>query len=294
MYTIMGATGNIGSKLADLLLNKNQPVKVVGRSADRLQPFVDRGATAAVGDAGDPQFLAQAFTGSDAVFAMIPPDYTVENFRQYSNDIGQSIATAIQTAGVTHVVNLSSLGAHLPDKNGPVKGLYDQEQRLNQLDAVHVLHLRPTFFMENLLMNIEMIKNMDANGGYIRGDLAYAMIATADIAQVAAASMLERSFSGKTTRELLGPRDISMDEATRIIGAKIGKPDLTYLPFSRQDYINGMVQAGLSQDVAEQLAELAAAINDRLFGSGQARTAENTTPTDFAYFADFFAQVYNA
>ena len=75
MLTIMRATGNIGSKLADRLLDKNRRVKVIGRSADRLQPFVDRGATAAVGDASDSDFLSQAFSGSKAVFAMIPPDY---------------------------------------------------------------------------------------------------------------------------------------------------------------------------------------------------------------------------
>jgi uncharacterized protein YbjT (DUF2867 family) len=290
----MGATGNIGSKLADILLAKNQTIKVISRSADRLQPFVERGATAAVGDARDSDFLAQAFAGAEAVFAMIPPDYTAGNFRQYSNEIGQRIAAAIKQAGVTHVVNLSSHGAHLPDKTGPIKGLRDQEQRMNQLDAVHVLHLRPTFFMDNLLMNIDIIKNMGINGGYIRGDLPFAMIATEDIAEAAAPYMLERDFSGKNTRELLGPRDISMDEATRIIGEKIGKPDLTYVHFSREDYVNGLVREGVSQDAAEQLAELAAGINDRLFAGGEPRTQENRTSTDFAQFADLFAQIYKS
>jgi uncharacterized protein YbjT (DUF2867 family) len=294
MFTIMGATGNIGSKLAELLLGKNMRVKVIGRSADRLQPYVARGATAAVGDAGDADFLTQAFSGSEAVFAMIPPDYTAKDFRQYQNEIGRPIASAIKKSGVTHVVNLSSHGAHLPDKTGPIKGLRDQEQRLNQLDAVHVLHLRPTYFMENMLMNIDMIKNMGINGGHIRGDLPFAMIATQDIAHAAAGHMLERDFSGKQVRVLLGPRDISMDEATRIIGEKIGTPDLRYVPFSREDYINGMVQAGLSQDMAAQLAELDGSINDRLFASGDAREEENRTPTDFTEFAEFFAQAYSA
>ena len=72
MLTIMGATGNIGSKLTDILLSKNQKVKVIGRSADRLQPYVARGAAAAAGDPGDPDFLAEAFSGAEAVFAMIP------------------------------------------------------------------------------------------------------------------------------------------------------------------------------------------------------------------------------
>ncbi len=294
MLTIMGATGNIGSKLADRLLAKNRRVKVIGRSAGRLQPFVDRGATAAVGDAGDSDFLSQAFSGSKAVFAMIPPDYAAQDFRQYQNEIGRQIATAIEKSGVSHVVNLSSHGAHLSEKTGPIKGLRDQEQRLNQLDAVHILHLRPTFFMENMLMNIDMIKNMGINGGHIRGDLPFAMIATEDIAEVAAQHLLERNFSGKTIRELLGPWDISMEEATRIIAEKIGKPDLPYVHFSREEYINGLLQAGLTKDMAEQLAELDAGINDRLFASGEPRTQENRTSTDFKQFADFFAQVYKS
>ena len=294
MLTIMGATGNIGSKLADRLLEKNQRVKVIGRSADRLQPFVDRGATAAAGDAGDSDFLSEAFSGSEAVFAMIPPDYATQDFRQYQNEIGRQIATAIEKSGVSHVVNLSSHGAHLSENTGPIKGLRDQEQRLNQLDAVHILHLRPTFFMENLLMNIDMIKNMGINGGHIRGDLPFAMIATKDIAKVAAQHLLERNFSGKTVRELLGPRDISMEEATQIIGEKIGKSDLLYVHFSREDYIKGLLQAGLTKDMAEQLAELDAGINDRLFASDEPRTQENRTSTDFKQFADFFAQIYKS
>ena len=40
MYVIMGATGNIGSKLANMLLDKGEKVTVIGRSAERLQPFV--------------------------------------------------------------------------------------------------------------------------------------------------------------------------------------------------------------------------------------------------------------
>lgn len=294
MLTIMGATGNIGSKLADRLLVKNRRVKLIGRSADRLQPFVDKGATAAVGDVDDEDFLMHAFSGSEAVFAMIPPDYAAQDFRQYQNRIGERIATAIEKSGVSHVVNLSSHGAHLSDKTGPIKGLRDQEQRLNQIDAVHIVHLRPTFFMENMLMNIDMIKSTGINGGHIRGNLPFAMIATVDIAEVAAQYLLERNFSGKSARELLGPRDISMEEATRIIGEKIGKPDLPYVHFSREEYINGLLQAGLTKDMAEQLAELDAGINDQLFASGEPRRQENRTATDFKQFADFFARVYKS
>lgn len=293
MYAIMGSAGNIGSKLTNLLLEKSQKVRIIGRSRDKLQPLIDKGAEAALGDASDVDFLAGAFEGASAVYTMIPPHYTTPDLIQYQNEFGACIAKAIEKSGVSYVVNLSSIGAHLPDKTGPIKGLRDQEQRLNQLEGVNVMHLRPSYFMENALDSIDMIKNMGINGGHIRGDLAFAMIATQDIARDAMEHLLERDFSGKVVRELLGPRDVSLNEATRIIGEKIGKPELNYVDFPREDFINAMIQAGLTQNMAELIAEMSAGINEGLFGSGLQRTAENTTSTTIEEFADFFAQVYN-
>jgi len=292
MYVIMGATGNIGSKLANILLDKGEKIKVIGRSAERLKPFVDHGAEAAIGDVSDVGFLTNVFKGADAVFAMIPPAYTANDFRDYYNEIGANIFKSIQESGVIHVLFLSSIGAHLSEKTGPIKGLYDVEQRLNNLDDVNILYLRPTYFMENLLANIGMIKNMGINGGGIKGDVKFAMIATKDIAPVAADHLLKRDFSGKTVHELLGERDISMDEVTKVFGEKIGKPDLGYVQFSAEDEKKGMMDFGLSDDASDQMVELSQAINDGIIAVNQPRTAENTTNTSIEEFADFFAQVY--
>src|SRR5438309_3987447 len=79
MYVIMGATGNTGSVAADALLAKGEKVRVVGRSAERLEPFVKRGAEAFVADAKDAAALASAFAGARAVYALIPPDRSEEH-----------------------------------------------------------------------------------------------------------------------------------------------------------------------------------------------------------------------
>jgi len=294
MYVIMVATGNIGSKLANILLDKGEKVKVIGRSAERLKPFVDHGAEAAVGDVSDVEFLTNVFKGADAVFALIPPNYTTDNFRGFYNEIGANIVKAIQDSGVKHVLFLSSRGAHLAENTGVVKGLHDVEQQLNKLDGVNILHLRPTYFMENLLANIGMIKNLGINGGEIRGDVKFAMIATKDIAPVAADHLIKRDFSGHTVHELLGERDVSMNEVTKVFGEKIGKPDLEYVQFSAEDAKKGMMDFGMSADVSDQLLELGQAINDGLMAVKQPRTAENTTGTSIEEFADFFAQVYES
>ena len=120
MYAITGATGNIGSKVAEILLAKGEKVRVIGRDSARLQQFVKKGAEAAVGDLKDPAFLTGAFTGVTAVFAMIPPNFTAVDFRAYQNEIGNNIATGIKEAGVKFVVNLSSQGLNFrqePDRS---------------------------------------------------------------------------------------------------------------------------------------------------------------------------------
>jgi nucleoside-diphosphate-sugar epimerase len=69
-YVITGATGNIGSKTAHQLLSQGKKVRVIGRSADKLKPFVDKGADAFVGDVENADQMTKAFTGAKAVFAI--------------------------------------------------------------------------------------------------------------------------------------------------------------------------------------------------------------------------------
>jgi len=294
MLVITGATGKTGSKLAELLIEKGQTIRVIGRDAGRLKGLAAKGAEAAVGDMADTAFLAKAFSGADAVFALIPPNFGVADFRAYQDAIGKNIAAAIKGSGVKYVVNLSSQGAHLPDRTGPIKGLHEQEERLNKLEGVNVLHLRPTYFMENLLMNIDMIRKMNIMGSAVRGDVKFAMIATNDIAAYAAERLVKRDFTGKSVADLLGERDLSLNEAAAIIGRKLGKPDLSYVAFPYEDAEKGMVAMGLTPDMSRLYIEMSKALNEGLFAVNIPRTKNNTTPTAFEAFADLFAAAYKA
>jgi len=294
MYAITGATGNIGSRAAEILLDRGKKVRVIGRDAARLRTLVKKGAEAAAGDLKDTVFLTGAFSGVDAVFAMIPPDYTAEDFRGYQNVVGRSIFDAITRSGVKFVVNLSSQGAELPAGTGPILGLYDQEKRLNLLTGVNVLHLRCTYFMENLLMNIPLINGMGVAGSAVRGDRKFAMIATRDIAAQVAGHLVSRDFNGKVVKDLLGERDLSLEEAIGVIGRRIGWPDLKYVQFPYDEAAKGMVAMGISPDAGRLFIEMSRALNNGLFAVDRPRTAENTTPTAIEEFADVFAEAFEA
>lgn len=292
MIVITGATGKTGSKIAEELLAKGQKVRVIGRDAAKLKGFMSRGADAAIGDLADRAFVTRAFAGADAAYVLIPPNFRAADFRAYQKQIGESIVAGIKGSGVKFVVNLSSQGAHLPDRTGPIAGLHDQEERLNRLDGVSVLHLRPTYFMENLLMNIDLIKKMNIMGSAIRGDVKFAMIATKDIAAYASERLSKLDFSGKSIRDLLGQRDLTLDEAASVIGKKLGKPDLRYVAFPYDDAEKGMVAMGLTPDLSKLYIEMSRALNDGLFAVNLSRTRENTTPTSIEEFAGIFAQIY--
>jgi uncharacterized protein YbjT (DUF2867 family) len=146
--------------------------------------------------------------------------------------------------------------------------------------------------MENVLFNINLIKQAGINGTPLRADLAIPMITTQDIAAVAARRLLALDFSGKTTQELLGPREISMAEATRIMGMAIGKPDLSYVQFPYEQAEQAMIGTGMSPNVARAFIEMYRAFNDGLLRPTEPRSAANTTPTSFETFIKTFAAAY--
>lgn len=292
MYVIFGATGNTGGEVARHLLAGKQKVKVIGRSTEKLQAFTAKGAEAAIGDMLDAEFVNRALAGAKAVYWLIPPKYDEPDFRAYQNRGGGIIADAVQKQGVQYVAHLSSIGAEVPDGTGPVAGLHDIEQKFNGLKNVNVLHLRAGYFMENLLLSLGMIKTMEINGSAIKGDLKIAMIAARDIGAHAAARLAKLDFKGKVVQYLLGQRDLTLVEATRVVGKAIGKPDLQYVQFSYEQALAGLTQMGLNPDLAGRYVEMSRAFNDGIV-KAPARDASNTTPTFIETFAaEVFAKAF--
>jgi uncharacterized protein YbjT (DUF2867 family) len=258
-----------------------------------LEPFVKKGAEAAVGSLDDPAFVESAFKGSDAVMAMIPPNNAADNIRAYQGKIGETIVDAIKQSGVKYVVHISSIGAHLKDGVGPVSGLYDQEQRLNKLDGVNVLHLRAGYFMENLLGMVGMIKSQGLFGSTMKPNTPVPMIATRDIAAEVVKGLTKRHFNGKQVKYLLGSRDVTMSEAATILGKTVDKPDLKFVQFPPKDARAGMIGAGLSPSMADSYIEMSEALEKGKMTEDFKRSPENSTPTSFEDFAkSTFSEAY--
>jgi uncharacterized protein YbjT (DUF2867 family) len=293
MYVVIGASGNTGHVVTRNLLARGQKVRLVGRNASKLQALAAEGAEIFVGDIADASSLNKAFQKADAAYVMIPPNTSSTDYRAFQERVSDAIATAIQKAGVKNVVSLSSFGADKTSGTGPVVGLHNLEQKLNQIDAANVLHLRPGYFMENTLPQVGPIRMLGSAVGPVRPDLKLPMIATRDIGAAAANALLRLEFHGKQTQELHGQRDLDYAEATSLLGKAIGKPDLGYMQAPDGQIKAALVQIGMSENMASLIIEMAGALNSGHMAVLEPRTAANTTPTKFETFvAEAFVPAY--
>ncbi len=286
MFVVLGASGHTGQVVARNLLARGKKVRVVGRSADRLQILAAKGAEVFIADATDAPALTKAFKGADGAYVLIPPSTTSSNYRALQDRVSDAIATSVENAGVKNVVSLSSIGADKASGTGPVVGLYNLEQKLNQIDGANVLHLRAGSFMENELPQVAVIRMMGSMAGPVRPDLKLPMIATRDIGDAAADALVRQEFRGKQTKELQGQRDIDYVEVASIIGKAIGKPSLGYVQAPDEQLRTAMVQMGMSADFVGLILEMADALNSGHMKALEPRSASNTTPTKFETFVE--------
>jgi len=282
VIALMGAAGNVGSKVAGLLLDAGEEIRVLKHTRD-LATLRQRGAHVVAGGATSANALRELFEGATAALVLLPEDVTDRAFVAKRALMSRAIRDALRNASVRHIVALSAIGADQSDVPGPQAGLFQFEQDLAELEA-NVLVLRSATYMDQLLSALPMIEARKVNGSAIKADVRFPMVATKDVAAEAAARLRRRDFTGHGVALLLGPEDITMTEATKTIGARIGVPDLPYIAFAPDDVRASLVAAGMSNEVAVLLVEMQRGINEGRFIRGVRRTPESTTSTGLEEF----------
>ncbi len=292
---VTGATGHIGSALVHHLLKAGHRVVAISRPSERLDALKAAGAdTQPVDVSTDVAGLTEALRGADAAFLMIPPHVAHPDFLAYADGIAANLEQAVRASGIQRAVQLSSLGGDRPAGTGPILTAHRLENRLKGIEGLNLLILRPTYFLENHLSSIGMIKGMGINGGPQQADAAIPMIATADIAAYAAKRLNAADWTGTAVQELLGSREYTLQEATQIIGKAVGRPELPYIQFPYADAEQGMIGAGLSPSMAGLYVEMARGVNEQGLFRNVPRDAESTTPTSLeSWVEQSFVPAFN-
>jgi uncharacterized protein YbjT (DUF2867 family) len=260
---ITGSLGHISKPLTEELVQKGHAVTVISSKDDKQPTIKALGATAAIGTLEDTEFLADTFTGADAVYTMVPPNYYFDqnlDLVGYYKRLGNNYAEAIQLSGVRRVVNLSSIGAHLEKDNGILLGAHSVEQRLNQLPAaVSLTHMRPVAFYYNLYGFTELIKSKGIiTANY--GEHKVPWVSPIDIA-AAVAEELTTPFTGRNVRYVVS-EELTGNEVANIIGAAIGMPGLKWITISGKQILDNLKAAGMQPAIAAGLVEMYNSLNN--------------------------------
>ncbi len=296
---ITGSLGNIGKPLTQELVQKGHSVTVISSKAERKKDIEALGAKAAIGTMQDVDFLSATFNGADIVYLMEAWDAIGSIFDKEVDfvaefkKIGSNYKQAVEQSGVKRIIHLSSIGAHTNKGIGSLSVYNSVENILKQLpNEVSIKFMRPVAFYTNLFRYMQTIKMQGVIIQSYGGDQKEPWVSPLDIA-AAIAEEMELPFAGRTVRYIASD-EVSPNEVANIIGEAIGKRDLKWTVIPDEQMLNGMLEAGMNEWIANGFVEMQAAQGNGSLYEDYYRNKPTLGKVKLVNFAKEFALVYNS
>lgn len=240
---VTGATGNTGSILVPLLLRAGQLVRAFVRNEKKAQPLKDAGAEIYIGDLDDTATIEGALDGIEKVYLCTWNGPT-------ASSQGKNIIEAIRKAGTKpYIVRHSAFGS---EGSRIIRQINEVDQALKQSGLTWTI-IRPTFFMQNLMMAGTTIKN----GGQIYWDWAEGRVGMIDVRDVANSAFGALSGKAEQGKEyiLTGPEAISMHDVAASFKRILNK-DINYIPVPHEASKEAMMGMGFPEFIVDGYIEL--------------------------------------
>jgi uncharacterized protein YbjT (DUF2867 family) len=244
-----GATGNYAARQ---LLAMGLPVRAfVRRADDRADRLKALGAEIAVGDIRDFDVVCAALDGVQRAYFTYPiADGLLEATATF--------ATAAKEAGLESVVNMSQITAR-PDHPSPAARQHWLAERLLDWSGIGVTHLRPPFFLENLLSFTTSSIRSEGKIYLPYGHGRHAPVAGEDLGRVAVGILTDPVAHLGKTYVPTGPVSLSMAEMATVFTGVLGHPvEYVDIPVERWQHMLGHV-GGMSPHLIEHLSRVAEA-----------------------------------
>jgi uncharacterized protein YbjT (DUF2867 family) len=248
VYLITGATGDVGSKVVQRLIQEGERPRVFVRDANKTRSCFGDGVEVFLGDLGDSGALQLALEGADALFLL--------NSGPEIPQRDEAAANAAKAAGVKHLVKLSSMDV---EQGLAIGAWHELGEDAIRASGIPFTFVQPTGFMSNLLAWARSIRAE----GIVRastGEGRRAFIHSHDIAAVVTKVLTTRDYDGESL-PITGPEALNFAEATATIGAAIGKP-LTFQPISDEEARQRYAATGASSEETEAHVALWRAIRE--------------------------------
>lgn len=277
MILITTPTGRIGRQVLSRLLEREEPVRVIVRDPARLDAGIRRRVQVVVGSHDDPAVLDESMRGVDGLFWLVPPDVRAASAPAHYLGFARPAAEAIRRHGVRHVVAVSSAGHGWPERAGLLSAAFAMDAELSRTGVAYRA-LSPPFFMENLLGQVGAIREDGIFALPNTADRPLATVATRDIADIAAALLADRSWSGQENLPVFGPDRLTPNDMAGVVSGVLDRT-VRFRQLTLADVASALAGRGASAGVVRDVTEMIAAGNAGLYDADQ--EAARLGSTDF-------------
>jgi uncharacterized protein YbjT (DUF2867 family) len=242
-----GATGNYVTRQ---LLTRGLPVRAFVRQADeRADQLGELGAEIAVGDVRNFEDIRTALDGVARAYFTYPlADGLLEATATF-------VAAGKQT-GLQVVVNMSQITAR-PDHRSPAARQHWLAERVLDWSGIGVTHLRPPFFLENLITLAGATIRAEGKIYLPYGRGRHAPVGGEDLARVAVGILTDPDAHRGKTYVPTGPVSLSIADMASIYTRVLGRPvEYVDIPVERwRQILSGL--DGMSPYLIEHLSHVA-------------------------------------
>lgn len=274
IYTVLGASGQVGKQASLVLLAAGHHVRVPLRNinSDAAKELKNAGATLVAsgyveGDVKlgslsiDETVLTQAFTGVAGAFVLIPPNLHSAHPDEEADEFIELLKRAAEKSKIKKIVFLSSVGAHQATGNGCINKLHRLEEAFKPLAGPHfrAVFVRAGYFFSNLRYGLNATSNGTLPFPYDKRTLLN-MLAPEDIGDEVAKHLLDDASQGSLVVELAGPQDVTFEQVTKMVSDILGK-EIKYVQ-TLNNCVEICKSGGLSQIGAESVKDMVIGFTD--------------------------------
>jgi NAD(P)H dehydrogenase (quinone) len=252
-FLIAGAGGRLGATgnhVVRQLLERKLPVRAFVFHADqRSEQLAALGAEVVVGDLRDIETVRRAMRGISRAYLVYP---IAEGLLEATT----VFAVAAKEAGLEAIVNMSQISARA-DHLSPAARQHWLAEHVLDWTGIGVTHLRPPFFLEDLLVFARTIRS-ESRIVLPYGQGRHAPVCGEDLARVIVGVLVDPASHRGKTYVPTGPRSLTISEMAAIFGRVLGKP-IEYVDLPVERWAHVLTQLQMPPYLVEHLRRVAEA-----------------------------------
>ncbi|MET7301045.1 NAD(P)H-binding protein [Embleya sp. NPDC005575] len=283
MIVVTTPTGQIGRQVLDRLLDApdrtTAGIRVIARDPARLSPRVRQHVEIVEGSHADPAVLTKACADADSVFWLVPPTQGADSVEGHFRAFTAPLCEQIAHGRVRRVVAVSTLGRGVAENAGQISASLAMDEAI-EATGVHYRALCAPFLMENLLGQVESIRDAGMFFLALTRDRVLRTCTSGDIAGTAARLLLDDTWTGQEDVPVVGPDDLS-PEGMAQVASEVLERTIRVRQTGTADYKATAMRHGASEAWAQGLADMVQALDDQGCYGIDAPSTPESAPTDF-------------